>query len=107
MNTYSDKNPPKVGTAKKIFTDLKKRGFTINDLHYNPNLWGLAKENGWGTWATELVFHGKRFGCFTGYAKIQEKELVYLEQAIAPYSICIPSQISDDEILYFAVCTQW
>ena len=49
--TYSDQNPPKGGTAKILFKALKAAGYSIRDLHYNPNNWGRFQEDGWGTWA--------------------------------------------------------
>ena len=54
MNYYSDLKLPTRGTSKKIFDALKSAGYSIDDLHYNANLWGHAREDGWGTWVCRI-----------------------------------------------------
>lgn len=54
MNTYTDNNVPKGGNAKKIFDALNRNGFTVIDLHYNPNCWGNSTGDGWGTWSCRI-----------------------------------------------------
>ncbi len=81
MNTYSDTNPPKSGTAKKIYASMKKRGMKVRDLHYNPNNWGQNRDRGWGTWACEVVADGERFEGFCGL----NNGRIYLEMNRAPY----------------------
>jgi hypothetical protein len=94
MNDYSDSNPPKGGTALKIYKVLKKVGYTVRDLHYNPNFWGMLPEDGWGHWACEL-----RDGTipeldkFEGWCKFYRtwvtnrfENQVVLIQHVAPYN---------------------
>jgi hypothetical protein len=80
MNTYSDTNPPKHGNGKKIYAALKRAGFGVLDLHYNPNLWGRAPEDGWGTWACTLS-KSYVFECFCGI----KDNSVYIQGHTAPY----------------------
>lgn len=84
MNDYDDINPPKNGTAKRIYKAMKKAGCTVFDLHYNPNCWGNALEMGWGTWACKIrlrdgTFHTGFCGIVHGY--------VYLQGNSAPFGI--------------------
>lgn len=98
MNSYSDTNKPKSGTARRLYDALKNAEMVVHDLHYNPNLWGKAKENGWGTWAAELTTNGTHFHCFLGF--IGNSNSVYLQMPIAPYTMCYLSR--PEEVKYFA-----
>lgn len=88
MNEYSDANPPKKGTAKKIYDAFKAHGWKVKDLHYNPNCWGNTDGgSGWGSWACEV--HGTPYG--TGdiggayfFCGVQNG-LVYMRQLNAPF----------------------
>jgi len=53
MNEYTQTNPPKRGNALKIWRAFTAANYHIRELHYNSNLWGRAKESGWGTWAID------------------------------------------------------
>lgn len=90
MNFYTPENPPKHGTARKIWRTLTAEGFTILDLHYNPNLWGRGESLGWGTWAVQFNggsdkhpgLHVPREGCHAGI----HNGLVYLREMTGSYS---------------------
>ena len=82
FKVYSDKNPPKSGTAKKIYAALKKRGFKVWDLHYNPNLWGRGAIDGWGTWACSVSDEHDSFESWCGW---DEKLGAYLQGNSAPF----------------------
>ena len=78
MKIYSDSNPPKSGKGKKIFEALTKAGFCFKDLHYNPNCWGKAESNGWGTWACEITKNPITYIrqiCYSFVGGYQKKEL--------------------------------
>lgn len=77
---YSDDNPPRGGTAKKIFKAFKGAGFQVHDLHYNVALWGQAGVDGWGTWACTL----RMPELFVGWCG-WDGEDAYIEQNVAPY----------------------
>jgi len=88
MNTYSDNNPPKSGNAKKIYTAFKEKGWDVADLHYNPNCWGKASENGWGTWACKVYGTGLYAGDSVSamfFCGIQNNR-VYIQRLNAPYT---------------------
>lgn len=96
MNYYTPENPPKSGNARKIWRALTSAGFTIHELHYNPNLWGRGQDNGWGTWAfradsvpigfsVELIRIGAYAGVFNGR--------VYVQNLSAPYNAIFVDQI--------------
>lgn len=51
MNSYTQNNPPKNGTARKIWAYIHRGNLRIAELHYNPNNYGNGREAGWGTWA--------------------------------------------------------
>jgi len=74
MKSYTKNNVPKKGNAKKIWDVLKKG---IEELHYNPNLYGKGKLQGWGTWA--CTFDNDFYWCGI------ERNIVYLEQQHAPF----------------------
>ncbi len=90
MNTYSDGNRPRGGNALKIWLALKVAGYEIQDLHYNPNLWGRGMLDGWGTWACQLTHaapgrytYVDPLGCFCG---IQDGK-VYLQGMSGQYQV--------------------
>lgn len=83
MNQYSDTNRPRRGTARKIYAELVRAGYQVCDLHYNPNLWGRAGEDGWGTWACEL-WNGQKLECWCGITVGGD---VYLQGTTAPYNV--------------------
>lgn len=88
MNEYSDKNPPKSGTAKRIYDVMKKNGITVHNLHYNPSCWGQGKDQGWGTWACDIVYKEVIPAHFVGWCGIKSGS-VYLEQNRAPYNLVV------------------
>jgi len=85
LNSYTQENPPKRGTAKKLWRVLHANDIEIEELHYNPNCWGNAAGGGWGTWA--FTGYSKRFpidkhGAHCGVYKGQ----VYIRGMTAPYA---------------------
>ena len=76
MNCYTEL--PRRGNARKIWLALTELG--IVELHYNPNLWGKGKQDGWGTWACSI--RGREIGMFCGI----QNGRVYVEQMAAPYN---------------------
>ncbi|MFA5151917.1 MAG: hypothetical protein WC554_05070 [Clostridia bacterium] len=94
MNDYSDSNPPKGGTALKIYKVLKANNYTVRDLHYNPNNWGKHTEDGWGIWACDLADGTiPELDKFYGWCKFYRtwvtnkfKNQVVLVQYTAPYN---------------------
>ena len=80
---YNDNNPPKQGTAKKIYDAFKASGFRVWDLHYNPNLWGRGKIAGWGTWACHISDKHDSIECWCGWNS--EKQRAYILGTTAPY----------------------
>jgi hypothetical protein len=95
MNDYSDSNPPKRGTARKIYKVLKNAGYYVYDLHYNPNNWGNNPDQGYGHWA--CILHNcsnpdypSPFTGWCGFARTwvtrQFVDQVILVQNRAPYS---------------------
>lgn len=97
MNTYSDKNPPKSGTGKKIYSQLKDAGFDVFDLHYNENNWGNNREGGWGSWVAVISMTGSKVddlftgAFFTGLTEDTGK--AYLENTTAPYGTILVEEI--------------
>lgn len=89
MNTYSDNNPPKSGTAKKIYDVFKKNGWKVVDLHYNENCWG-RKNHGEGSWVCNVWGIPDSWGWGatrrTEYLCGIVNGNVYLQQASAPFS---------------------
>lgn len=84
MNIYNEDNPPKRGTALKIWKALKAKGHRIIDLHYNPNCWG-AIHDGWGLWVVETQFridYTMRFW----FVRVQGDRVV-LQQPEAPFGM--------------------
>jgi hypothetical protein len=55
MNIYSDQNPPKKGTALKIYQALVAEGWKVVDLHWNRPAWGNLKAMGYSTWACQII----------------------------------------------------
>jgi len=84
FNEYSDKNPPKRGTAKKIYQALKDHGFTVWDLHYNPNCWGQGAHLGWGTWACHISDEDGGMERWCGWYGDRG---AYLRDQSAPFSV--------------------
>lgn len=80
MNRYTPQNPPRRGNARKIWNAITAAGFTIAELHYNPNLWGRAGERGWGTWG--VSFPRDQVGYWCGI----DSRGVYMEGLTAPYN---------------------
>lgn len=80
MNRYTPANPPKKGNARSIWSAIESVGFQIIELHYNPNLWGRGKVQGYGTWA--VTMQHDREGKWAGV----DKRGVYLETMEAPYN---------------------
>lgn len=75
MNSYTKKSPPSSGNALKIWNVI---GNDLKELHYNPNLYGKASINGWGTWACTFD-NGDMYWCGI------DINGVYLQQMQAPY----------------------
>ena len=71
MNFYFKDNPPKRGNAKKIWDALLFNGFTIYQLHYNSN--------GWGIWVFQesIVDIGHFCGVNQGHVYVQAMEAPY------------------------------
>ena len=82
LHEYNDADPPRRGTATKIYTALKAAGFAVDGLRYNPNLWGRAAEDGWGTWACE-VRGPMNFAGWCGTDRVG----VFLRMSRAPYAV--------------------
>lgn len=85
LNTYTPENPPKRGTARRLWNALCSAGFHIEELHYNPNCWG-HRSDGWGTWAfsgysskVNIDKEGALCGIHEGRA--------YIQGLSAPYSV--------------------
>jgi hypothetical protein len=55
MNSYSEANPPRRGTARRIWRAFEAAGFKVAELHHNPNCWGRGTLKGWGTWACKAL----------------------------------------------------
>ncbi len=83
MKEYNESNPPQRGTALRIWRALKRSGWTVSGLRYNPNLWGRGGVKGWGTWACEIWNERHRFDCWCG---VDSQGIVYLEGPTAPYA---------------------
>jgi len=59
FKSYTQENPPRRGKALKIWRELSTiPKFEMLELHYNPNCFGNAKNDGWGTWACHFRFEG-------------------------------------------------
>ena len=83
MNQYSDDSPPRGGNAKRIFDALQSHGFRVIDLHYNANLWGRGRIDGWGTWAC-TISDGDVMECWCGW---DVEHGAYLQGQTAPYAV--------------------
>jgi hypothetical protein len=83
MNLYSDQNPPTGGNGKRIFYALKKSGYRVADLHYNPNCFG--NEGGWGMWAGSVGSDGDLADCFI--VLVEKNKTVVLLATEAPYRV--------------------
>lgn len=81
---YGKDNPPKRGTAKKIYQALIERGFTVHNLHYNANCWMRGTIDGWGTWACEISDATDCIECWCGW---DEERGAYLQGSGAPYAV--------------------
>lgn len=95
MEIYDEQNPPRSGVGKKIFNGLKKAGFEVVDLHYNPNNWGQSKEDGWGTWACRIrgnLITGEYFCGLTNAGEI------YIEGTTAPFGVVILESIQVEDV---------
>lgn len=54
MQQYTQDNPPRRGTARKIWRQFHDMGIVLTELHYNPNCWGKGRAQGYGTWACAI-----------------------------------------------------
>jgi hypothetical protein len=99
MNYYTQEEPPKHGSARKIWQALTRAGFSIHELHYNPNLWGQGKELGWGTWAfqADSVPQGFPFEFINigAYAGIIDKR-VYVQSLSAPFAMLFLDELKEE-----------
>lgn len=85
MNIYTPGYPPKKGNARKIWKALDSAGLMPLELHYNPNLWGRSKVDGWGTWACTLNIGGEFFcGIRNGTVYLESLRAPYIKRAINP-----------------------
>ena len=96
MKIYGPNNPPKCGTARKIWQALVDAGVTVLELHYNSNCWGRGKNSGYGTWAGKFSHRlfprdARQFGLWCGV----DHQGVYVEQMQAPYSRLYISTLND------------
>lgn len=89
MELYTKENPPKTGTAKRIWKTLVAAGYDPEEIHFNPGRRGVG---GSGTWACALnnppvrgqyVSSGIPEGEF--WCGICGRSAVYLEIMVAPY----------------------
>lgn len=93
FKTYSDQNPPKRGTAKKIYDALKSKGFRIGYLRYNPNCWMRQVEDGWATWSCEIIApDGEVFECWCGW---DNDCGAYLQGNSAPFAVVFLSNLTE------------
>lgn len=71
MNQYTPDNPPRRGTARRLWKELTAAGFDVAFLMYNANCWGLGKHTGdaWGSWAVDVYEHGRRVNYICGIDK--------------------------------------
>jgi len=82
---YSDENPPKRGTAKKIYQALKARGFRVWYLQYNANCWMRRLEDGWATWSCGISDEdGLDLESWCGWT---ENGGAYLQGTSAPFAV--------------------
>lgn len=84
FKSYSDAKPPTRGTGKKIYQALKKSGYVVHDLHYNPNNFGRRAERGWGTWACAISGMGYRKEYLCGW---DDEVGAYLQGCAAPFNV--------------------
>lgn len=91
FNQYSDDNPPKRGTAKKIYQALKTCGYTVQYLQYNANCWMRQLEDGWATWSCGISDKEASLECWCGY---NAGGGAYLQGPSAPFAVywLIPQQ---------------
>jgi hypothetical protein len=95
MKSYD--SMPKSGTARKIWRVLEENGFTVIELHYNPNCYGRGKNDGWGTWACNVISPEKSHissgellcGLYGG-------RIVYIQGMSAPYESAIVGYTSTE-----------
>lgn len=85
MQSYTSTNPPRRGTARKIWEYLARCDIVVKELHYNPNCWGSRRENGWGTWAC-TIGGGSSEGYWCGW----RLNRVYLQCMAGAYQIVWP-----------------
>lgn len=83
---YSDKEPPKRGTARKIYDAFKAHGYAVERLSYNANCWGQAPDQGWGTWSCEI--HDGKGGLESWCGWDAESGRAYLQGSWARRSTC-------------------
>ena len=82
---YSTDNPPKRGTAKKIYQAFIECGFTVHNLHYNANCWMHNLNDGWATWACGISdATGWWIECFCGW---DNERGAYLQGSSAPFHV--------------------
>lgn len=81
FNSYSDENPPKYGTSKKIYDAFKTRNWIVHELHYNANCWGRGQLGGWGTWACSITDDDGFIECWCGWYDGR----AYLQGCTAPF----------------------
>ena len=92
MNTYTETNPPRRGRALKIWRALERAGYKINDLHYNPNLWGLRPELGWGSWACSVIDKKIGGGDREYLCGWNDERGAYLQAMNAPFAVVFLTQ---------------
>ncbi len=88
MNSYTPKNPPKRGTALKIWRELSEAGIEMLELHYNPNCFGNAKHDGWGTWACHIRIDDTYLEQWCGW-----NNGAYLMKSSLPFSVIFANTI--------------
>ncbi len=93
MNSYTPDCPPKGGTALKIWSSLSSAGIVVEELHYNPNCWGNARNDGWGTWACTTVQTAETW---CGWSA--RHNCAYLQGMSAPYAAVLAARVLGREI---------
>jgi len=89
MNNYTPENPPKRGTALKIWCELSAiPGLEMLELHYNPNCWGNTPTDGWGTWACHIRIDDTYMEQWCGW-----DNGAYLMKSSLPFSVFYAKEI--------------